>query len=55
MMVGDNYNTDIKAAINFGIDSLLVYSGLSTKSEVSKEAIQPTHQVDSLDDWQVER
>lgn len=55
VMVGDNYNTDIKAAINFGIDSLLVYSGLSTKSEVSKEAIQPTHQVDSLDDWQVER
>ncbi|WP_288489466.1 TIGR01457 family HAD-type hydrolase [uncultured Limosilactobacillus sp.] len=54
VMVGDNYNTDIKAAINFGIDSLLVYSGLSTKLEVSKEAIQPTHQVDSLDDWQVE-
>ena len=54
VMVGDNYNTDIKAAINFGIDSLLVYSGLSTKLEVSKESIQPTHQVDSLDDWQVE-
>lgn len=54
VMVGDNYNTDIQAAINFGIDSLLVYSGLSTKADVRKKAIQPTHQVDSLDDWKVE-
>lgn len=54
VMVGDNYNTDIKAAINFCIDSLLVYSGLSTREEVSKEKIQPTHQIDSLDEWKVE-
>lgn len=54
VMVGDNYHTDIQAAINFGIDSLLVYSGLSTKEDVAKQKIQPTHQVDSLDDWTVQ-
>ena len=54
VMVGDNYHTDIQAAINFGIDSLLVYSGLSTKEDVAKQKIQPTHQVDSLDDWKVQ-
>ena len=54
VMVGDNYHTDIQAAINFGIDSLLVYSGLSTKEDVAKQKIQPTHQVDSLGDWTVQ-
>lgn len=42
-MVGDNYNTDIMAGINAEIDTLLVYSGLSTKNEVSKQSIcQPS-------------
>ena len=53
VMVGDNYNTDIKAGINANIDQLLVYSGISTKDQVAKEAIQPTHVVDSLAQWQV--
>lgn len=53
VMVGDNYKTDIQAAINFGMDSLLVYSGFSTPNDVKKEKVQPTHQVNSLDDWQV--
>jgi len=52
IMVGDNYNTDIKAGINAEIDTLLVYSGLSTKEEVSQQEIQPTYQIDSLDEWQ---
>ncbi|WP_179396012.1 TIGR01457 family HAD-type hydrolase [Lacticaseibacillus absianus] len=53
VMVGDNYNTDIKAGINAGIDTLLVYTGISTKADVAAQAIQPTHQVDSLADWEV--
>ncbi|MDO4903393.1 MAG: TIGR01457 family HAD-type hydrolase [Limosilactobacillus sp.] len=53
VMVGDNYNTDIKAAINTGMDSLLVYTGLSTPEQVAKEKIQPTHTVRTLDDWDV--
>mgnify|MGYP003365202193 FL=1 len=53
VMVGDNYNTDIKAGINAGVDTLLVYTGLSTKQQVAKESVQPTHQIDSLDDWRL--
>lgn len=53
VMVGDNYHTDIMAGINAGVDTLLVYTGISTKAEVAKEAVQPTHEVDSLADWEV--
>ena len=53
IMVGDNYHTDIKAAINVGIDSLLVYTGLSRPEEVRLEKIQPTYTVNSLDEWQI--
>ena len=52
-MVGDNYRTDIMAGINFGMDTIIVYTGLSTKEEVAREKVQPTHQIDSLDEWQV--
>lgn len=54
VMVGDNYMTDISAGINFGIDTMLVYTGVSTKEQVAAKPIQPTIQLDSLDDWQVE-
>lgn len=51
VMVGDNYMTDIKAGINFGIDTMLVYTGVSTKNLVASKKVQPTIQLDSLDDW----
>ncbi len=54
IMVGDNYRTDITAGINVGMDTLLVYTGLSTKKEVSKQKIKPTYEVDSLDEWKME-
>ncbi|MCI1987026.1 MAG: TIGR01457 family HAD-type hydrolase [Lactobacillus sp.] len=53
VMVGDNYKTDIKAGINAGIDTLLVYTGISTRAQVAAQSIQPTHQVASLADWEV--
>lgn len=53
VMVGDNYHTDIEAAINVGMDSLLVYTGLSKPAAVAKEPIQPTYTVRSLDDWKL--
>ncbi|MBC6389353.1 TIGR01457 family HAD-type hydrolase [Lactobacillus kunkeei] len=53
VMVGDNYMTDISAGINFGMDTLIVYTGLSTKEQVAQKEVQPTHQIDSLDDWEV--
>jgi 4-nitrophenyl phosphatase len=53
VMVGDNYNTDIKAGINSGIAQLLVYTGISTPEYVAQQEIQPTHVVNSLADWEV--
>ena len=53
VMVGDNYNTDILAGINADIDTLLVYTGVSTKEQVAAADKQPTHEVDSLDDWEI--
>lgn len=52
-MVGDNYMTDIQAGINFGIDTILVYTGVSTKEQVADKAIKPTVELDSLDQWEV--
>ena len=53
LIVGDNYETDIRAGINAGVDSLLVYTGVSKPEVVAQKEIQPTHQVNSLDEWEV--
>ncbi len=52
IMVGDNIHTDIQAGINVSMDTLLVYTGLSTKEDVEKDQIFPTYQVKTLDEWQ---
>lgn len=54
VMVGDNYMTDIKAGINFGIDTMLVYTGVSTRELVRKQEIAPTIELGSLYEWKVE-
>lgn len=53
VMVGDNYNTDIMAGINAGVDTMLVYTGLSTPDQVAKQEAQPTYQINSLDEWRL--
>lgn len=53
IMVGDNYETDIKAGIMNGIDTLLVLTGFTPKDAVTTLPVQPTHVVDSLDDWDI--
>lgn len=53
VMVGDNYRTDIQAAINIGMDSLLVYTGLSKPEDVAQAAVPPTYTVATLDDWNI--
>ena len=53
VMVGDNYMTDIKAGINFGIDTMLVYTGVSTRELVRKQEIAPTIELGSLGEWKV--
>lgn len=51
IMVGDNYETDICAGINNGIDTLLVLTGFTKKEDVPNLPKAPTVVLDSLDEW----
>lgn len=42
VMVGDNLDTDIQAAINAGIDSLLMETGVHTRADATARGIHPT-------------
>ncbi|MFC6314010.1 TIGR01457 family HAD-type hydrolase [Lapidilactobacillus achengensis] len=53
LLVGDNYETDIRAGINANVDQLLVYTGVSKPAVVATKAQQPTYQINSLDEWQL--
>lgn len=53
IMVGDNYQTDILAGIQNGLSTLLVYTGVSTKKQVAEKDVQPTHEIDNFDQWEV--
>lgn len=54
LMVGDNYETDIRSGLDNGIDTLLVLSGFTTKQDLEQVAKQPTYVVETLDDWEIE-
>ncbi|MDQ0159511.1 TIGR01457 family HAD-type hydrolase [Alkalibacillus salilacus] len=51
IMVGDNYDTDIMAGIEAGIDTLHVETGVTSRDDLKKVSIQPTYSVKSLADW----
>ncbi len=51
LLVGDNYETDIRAGINAKVDQLLVYTGVSKPEVIATKAQQPTYQINSLDEW----
>lgn len=51
LIVGDNYDTDILAGMNAGMDTLLVHTGVTTKELLSGYEAKPTYVVDSLDHW----
>lgn len=51
LMVGDNYDTDIMAGINAGMDTLLVHTGVTSKEHLKNYKIQPTYTIDTLDQW----
>lgn len=53
LMVGDNYETDILAGINNGVDTLLVLTGFTKEEDLNTVADQPTHVVATLDEWSV--
>jgi 4-nitrophenyl phosphatase len=53
LMVGDNYDTDILAGINAGLDTLLVHTGVTTKDILKMKDVQPTYTINTLDEWEV--
>lgn len=53
ILVGDNYDTDIKAGINSALDSLLVYTGVSTKKQVAQQPIKPNYEINDLTEWKL--
>lgn len=53
VMVGDNYETDILFGINNGLDTLMVFTGLTTEEELKEKDKQPTYTVQTLNDWEV--
>ncbi|PXW89011.1 4-nitrophenyl phosphatase [Streptohalobacillus salinus] len=53
LMIGDNYDTDILAGINAGIDALLVLTGVTTKEDLTAIDVKPTYTIDSLTEWKL--
>jgi len=43
LLVGDRLETDIKAGISTGVDTMLVLTGVSTEEDIGITGIDPTH------------
>ena len=52
-MVGDNYQTDIQAGIQYGMDTIMVLTGFSTRETLLNVEEQPTHLVEDLSKWNI--
>ncbi|HAT54264.1 MAG TPA: TIGR01457 family HAD-type hydrolase [Lactobacillus sp.] len=53
LMIGDNLNTDIMAAKNADMDSLLTLTGLTKQAPLATDKIIPTHVVNNLTEWRL--
>ncbi|MUK90011.1 TIGR01457 family HAD-type hydrolase [Ornithinibacillus sp. L9] len=53
VVVGDNYDTDIQAGINAGIDTLMVFTGLTPYEELPNLKTKPTYHVKNLSEFDV--
>ena len=53
LMIGDNYETDIKAGIDHGIDTLLVLTGVTQVNDLIHVSKKPTYVLDDLSQWRV--
>ncbi|MGM7634120.1 TIGR01457 family HAD-type hydrolase [Bacillus sp. Hm123] len=53
LMVGDNYDTDISAGIDAGMDTLLVHTGVTQKEHLAQIDKQPTYVRNTLDEWEI--
>ncbi|ASN04875.1 TIGR01457 family HAD-type hydrolase [Virgibacillus necropolis] len=51
LMVGDNYYTDITAGIRAGIDTLMVFTGVTPFEDFLTLPKKPTYHIQSLSEW----
>lgn len=51
LVVGDNYHTDIVAGINAGIDTLMVFTGVTPYTAYPDFDKKPTFHVQNLNEW----
>jgi len=51
VMIGDNYDTDILAGIHFGIDTIHVEGGVTSKKDLKEKETQPTFLLRTLLEW----
>jgi 4-nitrophenyl phosphatase len=51
ILVGDNYHTDILAGINSGVDTLMVFTGVTPFEEYESLPVKPTYYVQNLSEW----
>lgn len=52
ILVGDNYDTDIRAGFNSGVDQLLTLTGVTKKADITDKK-QPTILVNNLDEFKL--
>ncbi|MBM7554882.1 TIGR01457 family HAD-type hydrolase [Thalassobacillus pellis] len=51
LMVGDNYHTDILAGMDAGLDTLMVFTGVTSKEDLNGYDRKPTYTTATLLDW----
>lgn len=51
LMVGDNYETDIMGGKRAGIDTLMVFTGITPYEKMKNFKQQPTYHAHSLQEW----
>jgi len=51
LMVGDNYQTDIQAGMKAGLDTLMVFTGVTSKEELAYIERKPTYHAENLTEW----
>ncbi len=51
IMVGDNYDTDICAGMNAGMDTMLVFTGVTSFVTLSQLTSLPTYHINNLTEW----
>ncbi|MFC4558643.1 TIGR01457 family HAD-type hydrolase [Virgibacillus kekensis] len=51
LMVGDNYHTDILAGLNAGVDTLMVFTGVTPFENYGTLERKPTYYVKDLAEW----